>query len=259
VGTSEYVLFEDVAAWGAARKIYTMSQGGNFVTCRRCWGRWERSVSTGPKHTYSLAYNNYDMTIENSIGTWNGTAQNGQGIFSNDVSFTDTRHRSKILGSIAYLRGADSYMSGMPLVFLHDTTSTEIRDTVAYIEPGTHLTNWTFLLRPTSPTDSLPVNNFARNLTGIGGGSPADVSLQWQPSNIAQGSTVQSIGSVFSGTGGAKICTRYKDGVLTSEPLWPWPMNQRILDAMVQSGRTAVDVTGTIEQIFGPIPNQCKP
>ena len=258
VGTSEYVLFEDVAAWGAARKIYTMSQGGNFVTCRRCWGRWERSVSTGPKHTYSLAYNNYDMTIENSIGTWNGTAQNGQGIFSNDVSFTDTRHRSKILGSIAYLRGADSYMNGMPLVFLHDTTSTEIRDTVAYIEPGTHLTNWTFLLRPTSPTDSLPVNNFARNLTGIGGGSPADVSSQWQPSNIAQGSTVQSIGSVFSGTGGAKVCTRYKDGVLTSEPLWPWPMNQRILDAMVQSGRTAVDVTGTIEQIFGPIPNQCK-
>jgi hypothetical protein len=31
---------------------------------------------------------------------------------------------------------------------------------------------------------------------------------------------------------GATIWFRYVDGVLTNKPLWPWPMNRRILDAM---------------------------
>ncbi|MBN2494619.1 MAG: hypothetical protein JXR96_08530 [Deltaproteobacteria bacterium] len=35
---------------------------------------------------------------------------------------------------------------------------------------------------------------------------------------------------------GAQIEHRYVDGVLTAEPLWPWPMNERIEAAMVQSG-----------------------
>jgi hypothetical protein len=57
-------LFEDVAGWGRARKIFSMSQGGDFTTVRRAWGRWERSTVVGPKLTYSLAYNSYHMTCE---------------------------------------------------------------------------------------------------------------------------------------------------------------------------------------------------
>ena len=33
------------------------------------------------------------------------------------------------------------------------------------------------------------------------------------------------------------ICKRYVNGQFTNDPLWPWPMNQRIKDALVQSGR----------------------
>lgn len=33
---------------------------------------------------------------------------------------------------------------------------------------------------------------------------------------------------------GATIWYRYEDGVLTNKPLWPWPMNRRILDAMTE-------------------------
>ncbi len=50
---------------------------------------------------------------------------------------------------------------------------------------------------------------------------------------------------------------RYQDGVLTGEPLWPWPMNQRIKNAMMASGRSPVDVTQTVTRIFGPIPQRC--
>jgi hypothetical protein len=35
-------------------------------------------------------------------------------------------------------------------------------------------------------------------------------------------------------------------------------MNQRIKDALVQSGRASVDITATMEGLFGPIPQGCK-
>jgi hypothetical protein len=59
-------------------------------------------------------------------------------------------------------------------------------------------------------------------------------------------------------TSGANLCYRYNDGALTTQALWPWPMNQRILDATAQSGRAPVDVTATIESMFGAIPSSCK-
>ncbi len=45
---------------------------------------------------------------------------------------------------------------------------------------------------------------------------------------------------------------RYKDGVLTDEYLWPWPMNQRIIDAMVLAGyNDPVDLTRTVFELAG--------
>ena len=29
---------------------------------------------------------------------------------------------------------------------------------------------------------------------------------------------------------GAEVLLRYKDGIVTQEPLWPWPMEDRILN-----------------------------
>ena len=42
-------LFEDVAGWGTARKIFQMSYRGDYTTIRRAWGRWERSTVGGPR------------------------------------------------------------------------------------------------------------------------------------------------------------------------------------------------------------------
>ena len=49
------------------------------------------------------------------------------------------------------------------------------------------------------------------------------------------------------------LLRRYQDGVLTDQPLWPWPMNQRIADAMKSTGYAPVDVTATVEKLLGPI------
>ncbi len=72
--------------------------------------------------------------------------------------------------------------------------------------------------------------------------------------------------NVFTGTQGAQVCHRYEDGVLqdgsgatTTQPLWPWPMNERILAATtLAAGHSAEDVTQRIETLLGPIPSECR-
>ena len=57
---------------------------------------------------------------------------------------------------------------------------------------------------------------------------------------------------------GASLCYRYVDGALTKDPLWPWPMNARIAEAMRKAEREPIDVTNTVEQLLGPIPEACR-
>lgn len=277
-------LLEDVAGWGIARKIYESSQGGNNTTIRRSWGRWEGSHVVGPKMTYTLAYNNYNMIVENAIGTWSGErlkqsytlldyfgkpwTGNGAGtytnyrvdqpygIFANDgFTGSDKNARSKLLGSLAYLRGSDRFQPSQA-VFITKIDSMEIAHTTAYIEPGTHTGKQRFGLY--NLQSSAARNLVARNLTGIGG-KGSFYGTDWQKSALAEGPSVSSVANPFTSNGsGANLCFRYKDGVLTSQPLWPWPMNQRIIDATVQSGRAAVDITATVEKLLGSIPVACK-
>ena len=276
-------LFEDVAGWGIARKIFASSQGGNFTTFRRAWGRWEGSHVVGPKVTYSLAYNNYDMTCENCIGTWSGERMKssytlldyygkpwtGKGagtytdykvdqpyaIFGVDaLKGRDKSARAKLLGSIAYVRETDRF-APPHAIFVTKLDSVKVMDTVVYIEPGAHTSKKPFSLHSLQRGES--VNLTAKNLTGIGG-KDSTFASDWKKSQVSEGASLGSVSSVFSSSSGARICHRYKDGVLTHEPLWPWPMNRRIMDAMRESGRTPVDVTKTIELMFGPIPPRCK-
>ena len=81
-------------------------------------------------------------------------------------------------------------------------------------------------------------------------------SADWDVTDIALAPTRINING--GGSRAGAICMRYKDGVLTDEPLWPWPMNQRILDARRQSGRPPIDVTSLAERILGSIPSPCR-
>jgi hypothetical protein len=59
---------------------------------------------------------------------------------------------------------------------------------------------------------------------------------------------------------GAQIKYRYIDGVLTDDPLWPWPMNERIKEAMILSGydkkggldgKGGIDLTKVVFELGG--------
>jgi hypothetical protein len=153
------------------------------------------------------------------------------------------------------LRASDRFQAGQA-VFVTKIDSMEIGHTAVYIEPGTHTTKQRFALY--NLQSSTGRNLVARNLTGIGG-KDSFYGTEWKKSALAEGPSLSSVANVFTSNGsGANLCFRYKGGVLTSQPLWPWPMNQRIMEATVQSGRAAVDVTATVERLLGPIPTACK-
>jgi hypothetical protein len=276
-----YNLFEDVAGWGIARKIFQFSYGGDYTTVRRAWGRWEGSHVVGPKMTYTLAYNNYQMTCENCIGTWSGERMkssytlldyygkpwtgNGAGTYNNysvdqpygifaiDGLGTDKNAHTKLLGSIAYIHATGRFAPSKT-VFVTKLDSMEVTDTVAYIEPASHPHVRPFSLHNLGPAAG--TNLIARNLTSIGGAT-STFDSNWQKTQISEATSLTPPINPFTSSAGANICYRYENRVRTIEPLWPWPMNQRIKDAMVESGRASVDVTNTIESMFGSIPSAC--
>ncbi|MGH7828200.1 MAG: hypothetical protein ACREQ7_23850, partial [Candidatus Binatia bacterium] len=122
-------------------------------------------------------------------------------------------------------------------------------------QPGSHGSKRAFALHNLQTAAGRSLT--ARNLTGISGAG-SYFGSEWKKSSISEGSSMSSVSNVFTSSSGANLCKRYKNGGLTSEPLWPWPMNQRIINAMAESGRAAVDVTKTVESMLGPIPSACK-
>jgi hypothetical protein len=266
-------LLEDVAGFGTGRKMfesYTSSTTAT-LTVRRAWGRWEGSTVSGPKMTFAISYNSSGVIFENVIGTWSeqsGTNTSQMyGILAMDRMDRNFCANSKYLGSIAYVRGTDRLNGWLGAAFgSRSVDCFQFKDVVLYLDPPVHSN-----LRPIrgqrfdggSSIDAPVGDRRFDNITEIGGtlSSIATEPLNgWQISNHVRAGTVDAAPNIWNGSGskGARVCKRYVNGTLTNNPLWPWPMNQRIIDAMKSAGKTPVDVTKTMEEIFGPIPSECR-
>ena len=259
-----------------------MSYGGDYTTIRRAWGRWERSTVIGPKMTYTLAYNNYHLTCENCLGTWSGQGMPSSyvlmgydgkpwtgvgagtytnhnvnlpyGIFAMDKEDGDKNAHARLFGSLAYVLSTDTYKPERA-VLITALDSVDIEDTVAYIAPGTNPAVLPFGLYGLAGASNLR----ASDLTAFGGTSSV-WAKEWIQSNLWSASSPAAYSSgenIFNSSRGANLCYQYQDGNLTNQPLWPWPMNQRIKDALVQSGRASVDITAAVQGMFGTIPAAC--
>jgi hypothetical protein len=250
-----YNVVEDCAVFGRARKLITVGASapratGNIV--RRCWSQWEDRLPGGsPCSDFEMGYSGQsNVTFENVIGTNNPKPRALDGCWDwiEDPILIGNTKNSYLLGSIAYnggvtvLKGEDDWHGGT-----YDIT---IKDTVA--------------LRPSSRPFSLwkqlsGSRSTVSNVAGVGS-EKSPCASGWSGCNtIREGRTLaeatggQSVFQLLPG-----LCKRYVNRQLTNEPLWPWPMNQRIMDAMRQSGREPVDITATMEALLGPIPPQCQ-
>jgi len=270
VDNSQGVLLEDVAGFGSGRKTFVVYRSDDVIL-RRAWGRWEGSNRSGPKEAFSLSYRSYDVIGENLIAFWTGGlggvtdqlygALSRDRLEANDDPWEDPDRNFagnvKLLGSIAYVPATASPSPGSDFggVFLGGMDFLELIDVVSYVNKAT--TNTFSLVNCGSCTG--PVDNLtASNLTAIGGDGSARIESQWAINNIDERATVAQAANIYTNPTGSRICYNFVDGTLTSEPLWPWPMNQRIIDAMTDAGVTPVDVTATIESIFGTIPAECR-
>ncbi|MFX0136354.1 MAG: PKD domain-containing protein [Candidatus Hodarchaeota archaeon] len=250
---SEHNLFEDCAGWGTARKIFQDSQGGNYTTWRRCWGRWEYNTAGSGKSTLNTGYNSHHNLVENCICTWDsdmGSVSQPHSLFRGGT-LGDRNVHTRIYGCIGYIISSQTYQ-GDRLYLFTKRNQVDLANNIAYFDPGIYRSIPTFVLYG---SDGLT----AKNLTSIGGAGP-DILSNWNTSNIYISNDASELtkngGNILNPalnniTSGATIIKRYVNGELTNEDLWPWPMNQRIIDAMILSGHEPVDVTRTIFELGG--------
>ena len=263
--------FEDCAGWGTnSRKIFDGAQGGNLQGAgyTRCWGEWNDAPrgESHPTNTIQIGYNSTNQLFENLVLTLDATGEqdepegvmsmmhNQYGTLPNDMQGT------RILGSILYYRpGATP--SGESLLYGGGLSHLTITDLAMVVPPDLPQVRPAHFWGAGYNCGQSCVDNVCQNCLAVHAGLPI-------ANDAGSGFTLPALHQgpdLATATGGVSpfvllpgICTRYAGGVLTSQGLWPWPMNQRILDARQASGAPPVDVTATVAQLLGPIPDQCR-
>jgi hypothetical protein len=260
-------LFEDGAAFGYARKTVAIGARGGAGpnTIRRVWAEHNGSpygaAEGNPTDPIDIGYNQDNITAENVIGRRN--------ILSSATEPEAPLHaystrNSALLGSLVYATNQDnietSFMlnitaeSGSHAGSGHVTTNFLLQDVVLLAAPvHEHLKGMVIDGGKGSS------GNVARNVVAVAPQGMGTCSTDgWECSNLHGGRTLaealkgKTIYELAPGT-----CFRYKDRQLTSEPLWPWPMQARIQSALESARMPTRNVTKHIEQTFGQIPPQC--
>ena len=231
-------------------KIIDYSTDGP-VTVRRAWGMWNAHALFGddggsPKLVFNGVYDAYDSIWENVIGTWDGAAVGGYGVIATDGitagSSTNFCTNSKYVGSIGYLR-TDATVP--PLIGLgyggRSVDCFEFKDVVFYAPASGQLPiDASVFDGGTGTISCTSCNRRLTNITEISD-TPSYIATGtngWRVTNRAIGANVGSVPNIWklgAGSEGARICKRYENGVLTSTPLWPWPMDARIRAALRKS------------------------
>jgi len=316
-------LLEDVAAFGGGRRPFSV-QGASNVIFRRAWGSWGGSITIGPKAAITMGYNSYNVICENCLMTWSAEsmpqeydATGPDGLKTTSYPGLDGRYTNfvvqgayrpfgednvaggpegtcmaqTILGSLAYVKAGVRF--GWPYAGPgHDQRQlvaqgysnhacNTIKHTLAIISP--HHINFTRIRGFTAGSGG----GIAGNTTSVHGGSADTWDLSWTHSLQHEGSSLATTASPWTTTGsGANLCYRWDPAADApgTVPLWPWPMNDRIIQATASAGyygqgypdsmvgcgpgqgscgggraaRVATDVTAEIESLLGPIPAQCR-
>ena len=296
-------LFEDCAGWGVCRKVFSCSQHGDDCTLRRIFSRWDGSHVIGPKISVTMAYNNYGMTMESSIVTWGGNAMNEtymlreydgtpvsptNTITDHDVFYAyalvgvdrqdeETITNSSVLGTLVYARNSDR----LPTDIIGGVMGGRATDVASFSNLTVILGSDHSHVRPLHMYKfdggagkglDCPVCDRrleSSTIVGTGTSSIATGENGWQLNDVVQTDDMANAPNPFDGPGtnGSRMCYRVVNRQTTNEPLWPWPMDQRIKEAMELSGYPSVThglavddglITTSVEDLMGPIPAACR-
>ena len=305
IASSSNNLFEDIAGFGTARKIFEPVSNSNNNTVRRAWFRWEGHIREGNKIGGTVIYNSSGTVFENVLSTWSGESmpeeydlhegncvaktpvrrltnfhvQQAKGLFSVDRHDTNKCVNARVLGSLAYVNAGDRLPAGppLPIVYLHGLSCFHIRHSMVFISPGNPRFNnhVGFQLQRDPRSGGVPMTDIsAHNITSVRGMDGDVFHSDWDIQNISAGTSLAAVAYPWTTTATrANLCKRWVNGVVTNDPLWPWPMNGRIKAATASAGayagpcptclggratRTATDVTAQVETLLGTIPTACR-
>lgn len=274
-------LFEDVSIFGTGRE--SMIDFGTPLAgdCpsdqpnifRRVWAQFYHTTASEPKCTSALFYDHRNNLYENVILTWaqlNGSYTNTYGITCDGGLGTESNRDQnfRMYGSIIYLRSGVNFTP--TYLFLVNNpgggvNDLHIQDVLSFVPADKPTKVAAYLDRCNQSDLSTPCSSPDLTVTDATFISTAasTINAQWVQTNVQTGSTMASVYGAESlyinnGSRGATICNRYVNGVLTGTPLFPWPMNQRTIDAMTAAGYTPVDITADIETIAGTVPSDCS-
>jgi hypothetical protein len=274
-----HTLFEDIAAFGTGRKMIVNAGAENTTggyVVRRAWAQWMGgrnpiggSVCEIAYRSYNATYENVICTIDDEIGQDSAVGMIDEGHFGDGpVTHERVCANGRWYGSIGYLTASQS----APTEFANVINMSQyvdcnyLENVVTYNAQTDPQKNGLVLLPDVTSGEGYPgpggfrgLSQIYKNGTEIGRGS-STIGSSYSVTNRAAGANVGAVPNIWNGAGtqGARVCYRYVNGMLTSAPLWPWPMNDRIMDAMTAAGRTPVDVTKTMESMFGAIPAICR-
>jgi parallel beta-helix repeat protein len=269
--------FEDVCGFGTGRKIFSLTQGGPGTTIRRAWGSFTKHGPTafGPHDVYILGYNTDcpveggpcaavdNHRLENVIGTWKLAASTdfSSTCCKHGITFGDEGVGHEVLGSMIYFRTGDNVPAVNNMLLRANNRGVLIKDIVLYSE---------LTITPLQLNNAACTSCVLTNSTEIGGGN-SSIGAVFSVTNREDYASIAAMnadnGNPFQTTtgNGARMCYRYLNGTLTTTPLWPWPMNDRINAALSRSGRNPADYFGAgrtlttyLESVFGTIPAGCR-
>jgi hypothetical protein len=261
-------VIEDSCGFGVGRRIFAIAQGGPGTILRRTWAAYTKLGLGGPESAYQFAYNSHTHTLENVIGTWkqavDGDSNTGE---ASIVHLANEGHTHKVLGSMFYVKTGD--LMDPSRIFRTDFGGTtahgpiEIRDTIIYSEQAGKIP-WTLT------TGASCTNCTITNTTEVGG-TASNILSSWTQTNrgdyanLAAMNTATANPFLAAAGNGGRMCFRYINKAITTQKLWPWPMDARINAALVRAGRDPDDYFGTgnelteyLESVFGTIPAACK-
>lgn len=290
-------LCEDCAGWGWARKIFSSISSNGFICrrCFGKWmgyesfspaltyslyytntdGKLENGIMTWDEQ--ELMTFPFTIQCENpsddpvQCGTSRSNVDNPYGLISSDVDNPNPMIHD-VYGSIAYLSNPSSIFNGSwSLVGFNNFrvgNVVRLTNVLSGIVTGYGGTRAPFALGAASSTGL----GEATNITGFG---PNDSFFRTQDWTVTNADVCQDHVSIdcattfnqnlgqtlfqYDGSGGSltEMCFEYVDGVKTATLMWPWRMQQRILDASTNAGFTPIDVMADITAMFGAPPPQC--
>lgn len=289
VASSSDNLLEDMCLFGYGRNTYNDYAGPTHRnTMRRMWMRWDGwapgNGGTNPGPALQSAYGtDQDSLYENLILVWGATKYTWSGS-------SGANHAGMIFRD-GPPPGSPGYRTNGLIIYGYDNAPLPVADGFFLSRWVPHTFQDVFVDGRSQPQAyTAGINCDVQVGDGYDGGhcdqsrvdrvtalrapSQSAVSLPSAPghTNINDCTSLSDCPNFYTGSGdrgqGARACGRYQDGTLTSTPLWPWPMDDRIKAALAWDGApplagsagpgyAAQTVTSEIVSRYGPLPSDC--